>query len=404
MSPVRPPLVAVANPGGSTDPWAGVWIAEDIETILNGVKSGNWIDTTLGAVSAGLDALAFISDPIGGLLQYGVAWIIEHVKPLSEALDWLAGDPGQIAAHAQTWRNIAGALHDRAADLDRAVRWDTTEWAGSAADAYRTWSGQQRDAVGALATAAETMAAITEGAGMLVSGVRMMVRDAIAVLVSRLTSYAAEEVFSFGLATPLVVEQVTTLCASWAARIAGWLRGLVRSLEHLRGLTQRMSAAIEAIKKLLSRLRGRGNGLTTPSGKPDPGRKPHGKRTQAHPTRKRARSLRRENESADVLAQHGYDVEQNPPTNALGKNPDYRIEGDYFDCYAPDTDRLDNIRTRLSEKVADGQAERLVLNMDDTPRSMDDVADLLRRKPIADLKELLVIKDGKVARLFPFEG
>jgi hypothetical protein len=105
-----------------------------------------------------------------------------------------------------------------------------------------------------------------------------------------------------------------------------------------------------------------------------------------------------------VLAQHGYDVEQNPPTNALGKNPDYRIEGDYFDCYAPDTDRLDNIRTRLSEKVADGQAERLVLNMDDTPRSMDDVADLLRRKPIADLKELLVIKDGKVARLFPFEG
>lgn len=84
MMPVRPPLVAVANPGINTDPWAGVWIAEDIETILAGIKNGSWIDTTLGAVSAGLDALAFISDPIGSLLQYGVAWIIEHVKPLSE--------------------------------------------------------------------------------------------------------------------------------------------------------------------------------------------------------------------------------------------------------------------------------------------------------------------------------
>jgi uncharacterized protein YukE len=216
--PVRPPLVAVANPGGNTDPWAGVWIAEDIETILAGIKDGSWIDTTLGAVSAGLDALAFISDPIGNLLQYGVAWIIEHVKPLSEALDWLAGDPGQISAHAQTWRNVAGALNDQAADLDRAVRWDTSEWVGAAADAYRVWTGQQRDAVGALAGAAETMAAVTEGAGMLVAGVRMMVRDAIAVLVSRLITYAAEEVFSFGFATPLVVEQVSTLCASWGAR------------------------------------------------------------------------------------------------------------------------------------------------------------------------------------------
>ncbi|MFI6075662.1 WXG100 family type VII secretion target [Actinoplanes sp. NPDC051343] len=232
-----------------------MWIAEDIETILAGIKDGSWIDTTLGAVSAGLDALAFISDPIGSLLQYGVAWIIEHVKPLSEALDWLAGDPGQISAHAQTWRNVASTLHDRSSDLDRAVRWDTTEWQGAAADAYRTWTGQQKDAVAALAGAAETMAAVTEGAGMLVAGVRMMVRDAIAVLVSRLITYAAEEVFSFGLATPLVVEQVSTLCASWGARIAKWLRGLVSSLEHLRGLTGKLGDAIEAIKKLLTRLR-----------------------------------------------------------------------------------------------------------------------------------------------------
>jgi uncharacterized protein YukE len=255
MTPVRPPLVALADPAISTDPLAGAWLAEDVETILAGVKSGSWIDTTLGAVSAGLDALAFISDPIGSLLQYGVAWIIEHVRPLSEALDWLAGDPGQISAHAQTWRNIAGSLQDRSADLDRAVRWNTTEWQGAAAEAYRAWAGQQKDAVGALARAAETMAAITEGAGMLVAGVRMMVRDAIAVLVSRLITYAAEEVFSLGLATPLVVEQVSTLCASWAARIGKWLRGLVSSLEHLRGLTAKLGDAIEAIKKLLSRLR-----------------------------------------------------------------------------------------------------------------------------------------------------
>ncbi len=404
MSPLRPPLVAVADPGTSNDPWAGIWIAEDIDTILDGVRSGSWIDGTLGAVSAGLDTLAFVSDPIGGLLQYGVAWMLEHVKPLTEALDWLAGDPGQISAHAQTWRNISATSHDQAADLDRAVRGDTTEWVGGAADAYRTWSGQQRDAVGALATAAETMAAITEGAGTLVAAVRMMVRDAIAVLASRLISYAAEELFTLGLATPVVVAQVSTLCASWAARIAGWLRGLVHSLERLRGLAGRMGDAIEAIKKLLTRLRSRGDGLTTPSGAPDPGRKPRGDRTKAHPTKLKSKPLRRENESADVLAQNGYDIQQNPPTKPNGKNPDYLIEGEYFDNYAPQTDNLDNIRTKLSNKVSEDQADRLVLNLDDTSRSMADIADMLRRKPIADLKQILVVQDGTVVRFFPFEG
>jgi uncharacterized protein YukE len=260
------PLVATAN--SSVDPWAGVWIAEDIEAIYRGVRDGSWIEGTLGAVSAGLDALAFVSDPVGALLQYGVTWIIEHVEPLREALDWLAGNPAQIRAHAQTWSNVAGALHDRAENLDRAVRWDMTEWTGSAADAYRTWTGQQKAAVDALAKAAETLAAITEAAGILVAGVRMLVRDGIATVVSRLVVYAAEEVASLGFATPLVVEQVATLCASWAARIARWLKDLVSSLARLHGMAGKIAQLIEKIKGILSKF-GRKGGK-------DPVRKPGG--------------------------------------------------------------------------------------------------------------------------------
>ncbi|MET7747866.1 hypothetical protein [Micromonospora sp. NPDC005367] len=119
------PLVAAAA-DTSPSAWAGVWILEDIELIHQGVRDGSWIDGTLGVVSASLDALAFVSDPVGALLQYGVAWLIEHVKPLSEALDWLAGDPAQITAHAQTWRNTAASLRETAIDLARDVRADVT--------------------------------------------------------------------------------------------------------------------------------------------------------------------------------------------------------------------------------------------------------------------------------------
>ncbi|WP_254876877.1 WXG100 family type VII secretion target [Verrucosispora sp. NA02020] len=248
------PLVA-APTQVAPSAWAGVWICEDIELIARGVREGSWIDGSLGVVSAGLDALAFVSDPVGALLQYGVAWLIEHVKPLSEALDWLAGDPAQITAHAQTWRNVAASLRAEATGLADAVRTQVTGWDGNAGRAYRAWATEQHQAVTGLAQGADTMAAITEGTAGLVAAVRLLVRDAIATCVSRLTVYAAELVATAGLATPLVVEQVTTLVASWAARIARLLRGLLNSLRAIIPHIRRLADLIDHLKRALDRLR-----------------------------------------------------------------------------------------------------------------------------------------------------
>jgi uncharacterized protein YukE len=387
-----------------TDAWSGVWIAEDIELIAQGIENGSWIDGTLGVVGAGLDALALISDPIGVLLQYGVSWLIEHVKPLTEALDWLAGDPGEISGQAQTWRNIAAGLRDSSDQTDRAVRFDTAEWEGSAGDAYRAWGADVTGALTGLSAAAETMSVIIEAAGALIAAVRILVRDAIATLVSRLITYAAEELFSFGVATPLVVEQATTLIASWAAKISRWLRGLLSSLRRLFPAAERIGHHIEELKKLLSRLlkRGEGGAGTHPSGKPDPNGAPRGRRTDAHPTRVKDRPLRRENESADTLAKNGYDVEQNPPPKPNGKEPDYKIEGEYFDCYSPDSTNIEQIRKGISRKVSADQADRIILNLDDCPRSMQEIEDILRRKPIDGLSEIKIVKDGQVLPFYPF--
>ena len=261
------PLVA-ASIDQPADPWAGIWIAEDVELIAQGVRDGSWIDGGLGVIGAGLDALAVVSDPIGTLLQYGISWIIEHVEPLSQALDWLAGDPGQIAGHAQTWRNIAASLADQADTLDQAVRRDVADWTGTAAAAYRDWTGQQQAVTRALARAAETTAALTEGAGFLIAAVRVLVRDAIATCVSRLIVYAAEELVSFGFATPLVVEQVTTTVAAWAAKIARLLRGLLASLRNLLPIIRRLGELINELKKILNRLRARGRQPQAPKEPP----------------------------------------------------------------------------------------------------------------------------------------
>jgi len=113
------------------------------------------------------------------------------------------------------------------------------------------------------------------------------------------------------------------------------------------------------------------------------------------------RSIERENESARVLTENGYDVEQNPATKLNRKNPDYKINGEYADCYAPITDNALNVRDTISAKVSRRQADRIVLNLDDTPLTPETMKKQLLENPIADLRELIVIKGGKLTRLHP---
>jgi|GEM_PF-3776583 len=75
------------------------------------------------------------------------------------------------------------------------------------------------------------------------------------------------------------------------------------------------------------------------------------------------RGRTRENEAAQTLAKNGYDVEQRPKVPG-GKEPDYRIEGEIFDCYSPEYGKpVRGIGSVIERKVQKGQADRIVLNL-----------------------------------------
>jgi hypothetical protein len=112
------------------------------------------------------------------------------------------------------------------------------------------------------------------------------------------------------------------------------------------------------------------------------------------------RALERENESARILAENGYDVEQNP-ASINRKKPDYKLNGEYADCYAPSTNKVRNIRDTIARKVNEGQADRIVLNLDDSPVTLETMKKQLSENPIADLKELIIIKGGKPTPFHP---
>jgi uncharacterized protein YukE/GNAT superfamily N-acetyltransferase len=263
------PLVAPV-PDIQPDASAGIWILEDIDAIRQGIKNQSWIETTLGVVATSLDGLGLIVDPIGSLMSYGISWLIEHLAPLREALERLTGSPTQVAAHAQTWRNIATTLYQAATDLTDANATRLPSWQGRSANSYQAWGTQQSTAIRALASAAETMAEGTELAGMLVAAVRGLIRDVIAILVGRLAWYAAEELITLGGASLLVLAQVTSLISATAARIAEFLRALFVSLRRLIALVEKLRPLIDQLKQLLGRLRGQRSTTDRPP-EPDPG-------------------------------------------------------------------------------------------------------------------------------------
>ncbi|MCT2587694.1 CdiA C-terminal domain-containing protein [Actinophytocola gossypii] len=423
----------VAPEQDSTEWYTGIGIAESVSDLVSGIESGDWVDIGLGGLTTGLEALSIAMDPIGSVASNLVSFIIEHVGPLQDMLDKLAGNADAVAAHAQTWRNIATEVGEVRADYDRDVGTDTSGWTGTAGDSYRGRARNTGELVGAASEAANGLGSAVEMAGVVVGVVRETVRDLIADLVGRLVVWAAEALTIVG--APAAAAQAATAAAKWAGRIAQVVKQLVRTIQNLIPLLRRLGDLFRQIQRKLDELTGRGdtpndpdnpndpNGggddppddpddppgtggdgdHTQPSRDPDPNAEPGG-----HPTRIRdnddaatRRSLERENESAQTLAQQGYDVEQNPTVEG-DKNPDYRIEGQIFDNYAPSSGNARNIAANIQEKIDAGQTERVVLNLTDSSVSLDAMRNQLRDWPIEGLKEVIVIDaDGNVLNFYP---
>ncbi len=112
-------------------------------------------------------------------------------------------------------------------------------------------------------------------------------------------------------------------------------------------------------------------------------------------------------QTGKALAAAGYRVEWRPEVIesdgiADDAKPDIRLGGNIADVTAPPSPNPDQIRKRLSEKVADRQAYRLVLSLARTTATRQDIEAVFRRKPVTGLQELFIMEqDGSIYRIFP---
>jgi hypothetical protein len=271
------PNPLVAQEQSSTRGYTGLGLVEDAYQIASGIENNSWVDGTLGTVGGALDIVGMVLDPIGSLVAWGVSWLMEHVKPLKEALDWLAGNPDAINAHAQTWGNVSkftGEAHQGYAD---AIRFETQTWVGESGDAYREHAQIQLTAMDGISKAAHGISVAVMGAGLLVGLVRGIVRDLIAqfiaTLAARLPQWLAEIGFTIGVGTPWVIGQVAALVAKWVNKIQGFIRALLNSLRKLKPMIGKLGDILTELKGILNKL-GRSNPLKHGDEPRLPGRSP----------------------------------------------------------------------------------------------------------------------------------
>jgi len=83
------------------------------------------------------------------------------------------------------------------------------------------------------------------------------------------------------------------------------------------------------------------------------------------------------------------------------KNPDYRIEGILFDCYAPKNAKPRNIAAVIEDKIGRGQANSFVIYLKDSIVPVMDLQKQFLDYPINGLNKLIIICRDDTIVSFP---
>jgi len=147
-------------------------------------------------------------------------------------------------------------------------------------------------------------------------------------------------------------------------------------------------------------------GYTPRPARPRPGAQARGTPEVVDTRAPRDKQLKvtRQNESADYLAEQGFEVRHNQDALPNGKEPDYHMEGNYWDHLNPTTNNVDQVRKGIRKKAdpdpAKRQADRVVVRLDDTQVTTAQLIGILQRKPIPELREAIIIEGGSFT-MFP---
>lgn len=248
------PLVAQRQDTTSTLSGAGVF--DEIEQLSEAIENKSWVSGALAGVALGVDTIAYVSDPLGTLMAWGIGWVFDHIQPFKDWLLQLAGDADQLRANGQTWKNVAATLKAAADNIESDVRssFPDGSFTGSTATAYFAASGATTKGIAMTGALSGAVGTAYDVCAVIIQFVHDFVRDAISQVVASILSYAVELVASFGTAFPLVMEQISTKVASLMSGVSKRISALKESLSNLGTKLTNADQLLKSLKEWLHKL------------------------------------------------------------------------------------------------------------------------------------------------------
>ena len=237
----------VAEVKESETVWSGSRLLEDGFDLKEAFESNSWVAGGLAVAATAADTAAAVMDPLGEALSAGIGWIIEHLSPLKDWLNELAGDSDAVAAAASTWTNIGAKLNSCAGDLDKVC---SSRLAGQESLAVATFKSLQAGSASHLRMTGQLAGAISGGltvASVIVRMVHDMVRDAIADIIGKLTSKAIITAVSLGTASGWAITSLSADVTAWATRLSKEVADVVTSAKNLKGLLSKANRLFDDV-------------------------------------------------------------------------------------------------------------------------------------------------------------
>lgn len=225
--------------------WSGAGAVDDLVSCARALDSGAWIDAAVSGVALGAGVVGAAFDPIGAAVSWGFGWLLDHVWPLDDILDSLAGDADAVVAYAATWAAISAAIDELTDRYRSDVRGDLAGMHGPSVTAYSAASEDIAGTARALADAAKVVGKAIETCAQIVRAVHDIVRDLLAEIVGTVIS---------SLAGPVTAAaRAARMAARAATQVRPLVDGVARTVRTLLDLADDVKDAfLRAHRELVS--------------------------------------------------------------------------------------------------------------------------------------------------------
>lgn len=237
--------------------YAGAGVADGAAQIIKSIQDGDWASASVNALTASIDVLGFIDNPVKAIGTSVIGWLLEHISFLDWYLDHTVGDPQAVQSAAESFYRAAQELDKVAAEQIRSFSTgvNTYRQGGSkSAQEFESRVGPRGDELRTLSLQCLGLGHAMNDAGMIVATCRGLMRDLLTEftwwVIKKATIALAAAPYTAGGSLAALLTDTVTFAARTATKLADKLTEMTHALGGLFKMLRQLAGLLDPSAKV----------------------------------------------------------------------------------------------------------------------------------------------------------